>query len=736
MRDIREGALDDTGMSINKVEESLGRVNISLRDSNNSFRDFQDVIMDVAKAWNTYDDVTKADITKSLAGVRQAETLTALFENEQMVLELLGEQYNSTGLDAKRYGDYLDSVEAKQNKTTTAWENMWQATMNSDGIKFLYDLSAALLDAIANAGGLVVALGKIALPALNSLQKIVEMLDKSQEFFDKLGVAGTGFTAGAGRFGQNKGKDIQERIQAEEDKQKQTLSDWTMGEKDTSSTYTKKNYYTEEEKSEGFLPTDPEFKKATEESKKAYDKILDYAVKMIKQRKNAEKDAIKEQINDLKDYYDLQQDQLKFQYDLEKRNREQRKTNLKNDLDDFKYYIKQRKDALQDEYEAAERARNAEKDALKDRLDGYKKLIDNQIALLRAKQDEINFNRDMEDKQENLAKLQAQILELSLDDSAEAIAQRMELEEQAAELQEQIDEANVDRQIELQIEALEKQKQIAQDEYDLQMKVIEAAQEAAKIEFDLKTKQLEKSIEVAEREYELKIRAIEQEQENADLAYEIRKRQLEDEFKLKEDNLQKQIDQIEKYLDEEGTMNRDAMEMIAKDGENTYKELIEWNKVYGDGVAQTITDAWNSAQQAMEEYKRSLLELQNTPINIPLPQNNQQPVGETVAYHDGIERGLVGGLKPNEVFAKLTKGEGVVTPKQMDNIITNFGKVPQIQKTNNQNSLSVEIPITVQGNLDNTVLPELERMITAVVNRLNKNVLDRGYVRNTSLTAI
>jgi len=68
MQDIQRGALDEDGMNINQVERSLARVNITLRESDNSWRNFEDVLKDVSKAWNSYDQITQSDIAKTIAG--------------------------------------------------------------------------------------------------------------------------------------------------------------------------------------------------------------------------------------------------------------------------------------------------------------------------------------------------------------------------------------------------------------------------------------------------------------------------------------------------------------------------------------------------------------------------------------------------------------------------------------------------------------------------------------------
>lgn len=42
-------------MSLNKVDKALQSVGISMQDANGQFRDFDDVILELAAAWDTLD---------------------------------------------------------------------------------------------------------------------------------------------------------------------------------------------------------------------------------------------------------------------------------------------------------------------------------------------------------------------------------------------------------------------------------------------------------------------------------------------------------------------------------------------------------------------------------------------------------------------------------------------------------------------------------------------------------
>ncbi len=154
MQDIKAGGADETGIGINNVELALARVDIKLRDSATSFRDMSLVLEELAGKWGSLNEVEQANLSKSIAGVRQANLFKVLMDNMTMAQKLQTDQMNASGLAADRYKIYLESVEAAQNKFTTAMQNLWQTGINSGLIKRVIDLGTSVLDFASAIGGL------------------------------------------------------------------------------------------------------------------------------------------------------------------------------------------------------------------------------------------------------------------------------------------------------------------------------------------------------------------------------------------------------------------------------------------------------------------------------------------------------------------------------------------------------------------------------------------------------
>jgi len=159
MQDIKAGKIDEDGLGINNVESALARVDIKLRDSATSFRDLGGVLEELATKWDTLNEIEQANISKAIAGIRQANMFQVLMQNMNIALGYQKEQFNSAGLAMDRYQIYLEGVEAAQNKLKTSVEGLWQDAIASGAIKSVLDFGTSLAGLVEALGGLQVVLG-------------------------------------------------------------------------------------------------------------------------------------------------------------------------------------------------------------------------------------------------------------------------------------------------------------------------------------------------------------------------------------------------------------------------------------------------------------------------------------------------------------------------------------------------------------------------------------------------
>lgn len=130
-RDVKIGNyISDDGEDLSDYESVLKSVGISLRDSENEFRNYEDVLQDMASKWNTLSSVQQATLGKTASGVRQQNRFYALMEGYNKVLELTEVAANSAGTAVEKFNNsYTNSLEAKRNTLKAAFESM---VINSD----------------------------------------------------------------------------------------------------------------------------------------------------------------------------------------------------------------------------------------------------------------------------------------------------------------------------------------------------------------------------------------------------------------------------------------------------------------------------------------------------------------------------------------------------------------------------------------------------------------------------
>ena len=379
---------------------------------------------------------------------------------------------------------------------------------------------------------------------------------------------------------------------------------------------------------------------------------------------------------------------------------------------------------IEDEIEAL----NKQKEALQDRLKEFKKYIDAQKESLQRAKEEDDYLEESARKHKDLGNLKARIALLALDDSEEAQAKRLELEEEAAELETEIAEDNEDRIYDLKIQALEDiQKafeESIQDQIDAIEDLIDALNEEKESLQDVATG--------SGGSYSGVGAAAEQYGATAEEIFAMMKELF--------------ADQIEDL----GITDEALMKMAEK-----------W-------AAQGLSI--DQATAALDRYLAKIKEIREaedlgtpqegkhgegkigrdkeSPFYTPPPTPpGERPIplheGGIVAYHG---KGLEGSLKDNEVFAKLMKGEYVATEGQMNRFMKDILPRMSLQLSNiispttrssgggtNTGDINFNMEISVAGSLDKKVLPELKK---AMLKEINKTLEQRGIKRTANSFSI
>lgn len=163
-RNVKIGQfVDDDGESLSDVETILNSIGIKLRDTNQEFRDFETVLDEVAKSWNTYSSVQQASIAKAFSGTRQQNRFLALMEGYNKTLELTEVAANSAGTAVEKFNkSYKESLEAKTNTLQASFESMIMNSDMSEVYGGILDATTALVNLINKTNALKGAMGALA----------------------------------------------------------------------------------------------------------------------------------------------------------------------------------------------------------------------------------------------------------------------------------------------------------------------------------------------------------------------------------------------------------------------------------------------------------------------------------------------------------------------------------------------------------------------------------------------
>ena len=151
--------------SLNKVDKALQSVGISIHDAKGEFRDFDDVIMELADHWNTIDKNTQRYIATIMAGNRQQSRFLALVSSGERLRELSDTAANSEDAAQLQFLKTLDSVAAKTQQLETSIQSLYVNSGLEGLYKSLLDIGNSImttLDGISNNFGLGATITKVA----------------------------------------------------------------------------------------------------------------------------------------------------------------------------------------------------------------------------------------------------------------------------------------------------------------------------------------------------------------------------------------------------------------------------------------------------------------------------------------------------------------------------------------------------------------------------------------------
>lgn len=145
--------VDGEIVDYNKTDAALRSVKISLKDAEGQFRDFDDVIYELAAKWDTLSRNTQRYIATVMAGNRQQSRFLALVENYDRLMEVTEAAANSEDAGLLQYSKTLDSLETKLNRISTSFQQFYMSLINGPVIGSILTTINGVLEGLNNIEG-------------------------------------------------------------------------------------------------------------------------------------------------------------------------------------------------------------------------------------------------------------------------------------------------------------------------------------------------------------------------------------------------------------------------------------------------------------------------------------------------------------------------------------------------------------------------------------------------------
>lgn len=167
MGNIKLSRLTDyeTGEDLSNVETVLKGVGISLRDSQNTFRDFDEVLDETANRWASFSEVQQRAIANAFSGTHHVDSFITLMENYDNALKYSEISMTSSGQAMEKFSAYQDSLTAHIEQLENAFIQMSNNVLDSDFLKILIDIGTVGVKAIDGLVSSIGTLGTIGLGA-------------------------------------------------------------------------------------------------------------------------------------------------------------------------------------------------------------------------------------------------------------------------------------------------------------------------------------------------------------------------------------------------------------------------------------------------------------------------------------------------------------------------------------------------------------------------------------------
>lgn len=148
MGDLQVDGVDEFGTTLGEVSSTLESVGIRVLDEAGNLREMGTVMEEVAEKWQGWTEAQRQAIAVAMAGKRQYNNLTALFNNWNMYQDTLAVSKNAAGTLQEQQDTAMESLNKKLEVLRASSEEIYQDLFDADSIGNLVEIFTKLVQAI------------------------------------------------------------------------------------------------------------------------------------------------------------------------------------------------------------------------------------------------------------------------------------------------------------------------------------------------------------------------------------------------------------------------------------------------------------------------------------------------------------------------------------------------------------------------------------------------------------
>jgi TP901 family phage tail tape measure protein len=152
VQSLRENGFDEEdGTQVNQVSKALAQVGIQLIDTQGNFRNFGTVMDELGAKWGSLTNRQKNYLATTVAGSYQQSRFLNIMEGYPESVALYEASLDSAGTATEKFNKYQEGTEAHLTRMKNAWNEIFQSSFDSEGIRNVIDMITTLGQTINSA---------------------------------------------------------------------------------------------------------------------------------------------------------------------------------------------------------------------------------------------------------------------------------------------------------------------------------------------------------------------------------------------------------------------------------------------------------------------------------------------------------------------------------------------------------------------------------------------------------